>query len=188
MGRIQKPVTLQNRTVPTAEMFNPNFDVLYNEFNGKIGNDNIDPSAGIAESKLAFNPTSGHKHDGIDSAKIAVNRAFPWFIDGTLNPDPTGRRYARWIVPQAMTIKKAWGAVEAAPTGADILIDIHKNGISIWSTQSNRLTITAGELSGTRTAFDTAVLAPGDMVDIFIDQIGSIIAGSALSVLLECEQ
>lgn len=92
------------------------------------------------------------------------------------------------IVHRTLTIVKAYAVVKTAPTGADLIIDINKNGTSIWaSTPANRLTIADGETTGTQTSFDTTTLAESDTLSLDIDQIGSTIAGTDLTVLLRCK-
>lgn len=73
MGTISKPITFVDGTIPTAAQFNNDFDTIYNEFNGSITNANISASAAIAESKLAFNTSTGHDHDGTDSKEISLS-------------------------------------------------------------------------------------------------------------------
>jgi len=90
------------------------------------------------------------------------------------------------IVPKALTITKVYGCVKTAPTGANLVIDINKNGSSIWnSTQANRLTILAGATSGNQTSFDVTTLAEADILTIDIDTVGSTIAGANLTVALK---
>jgi hypothetical protein len=186
MGIITKPTTFTDGTVPTAAQFNNDFDTVYTEFNGNIQNANIKAAADIAESKIDFDTTSGHDHDGSDSKLISVNRAFPWYVAGTL---VTGTNFGpRYVAPQALTIVKCWLIVRTANTGAAILIDIHKNGTTIWGTQGQRATIADGATAGNTTTFGTTALAAGDYLDLDIDQVGSTVAGVALTVVLECSQ
>lgn len=92
-----------------------------------------------------------------------------------------------WIVPQGMTIIKAYAYVKTAPTGASILVDINKNGTSIWATnQVNRLAITAASHTGDQTSFDITSLTDGDILTLDIDQVGSTITGADLTVILKC--
>jgi hypothetical protein len=155
---------------------------------GAIVNADVNTSAAIAESKLAFDTTSGHDHDGSNSKLISVNRAFSWYVSGTLS---TGTNFgARYVVPQDMTIVKCWLIVRTAPTGeeAAILIDINLNGLTIWSTQGNRATIAASATSGNTTTFDTTALTAGQYLDLDIDQVGLTVAGVDLTVILEASQ
>lgn len=186
MGIITKPTTLVDGVIPTAAQFNGDFDTIYSEFNGSISNSNISASAAIAESKLAFNTSTGHLHNGTDSRLISVNRAFVFYVSGTLT---TGTNFGpRYVAPQALTIVKCWLIARTAPTGAAILIDINKNGSTIWSTQANRATIAAAATTGNTTTFNTTALAAGDYLDLDIDQIGSTVAGVDLTVVIETSQ
>lgn len=86
------------------------------------------------------------------------------------------------IAPKALTINKAFAYVKTAPTGASLIIDINKNGSTIWSTQANRLTIAAAAQTGSQTSFDVTALAEGDILTLDIDQIGSTLPGEDLTV------
>lgn len=92
------------------------------------------------------------------------------------------------LAHRALTIVKAYAAVKTAPTGADLIIDINKNGTSIWATtQANRLKILANATTGQQTSFDTTTLTEADQLTLDIDQIGSTISGSDLTVYLRCK-
>src|SRR5919199_3782521 len=73
--------------------------------------------------------------------------------------------------------------VGTAPTGADLIVDVNKNGTTIYSTQANRPTIAAGSnAGGPGSAPDVTALAAGDYLTVDIDQVGSSVAGSDLTV------
>ena len=73
-----------------------------------------------------------------------------------------------------------------APTGASLIADINKNGVTMFTTQANRPTIAAGANSaGAVTLPDITALAAGDYVSVDIDQIGSGVAGSDLTVAIK---
>ncbi len=75
--------------------------------------------------------------------------------------------------------------VGTAPTGANLLIDVHKNDTTIYTTQGNRPSITAGSNSGgPGTAPDVTSLVAGDYLTIDVDQVGSSVAGSDLTVTI----
>ena len=94
------------------------------------------------------------------------------------------------IVHSTLTIIQAYAYVKTVNTGASLIIDINKNGTSIWNvTQANRLTIAASDADhyATQTSFDTTSLAEGDLLTLDIDTIGSTIPGSDLTVELRCQ-
>jgi hypothetical protein len=72
-----------------------------------------------------------------------------------------------------------------APTGAAILVDLNKNGTTMFSTQGNRPTIADGANAETATtAPDVTAVAAGDRLSVDIDQVGSSIAGANLAVVV----
>lgn len=84
------------------------------------------------------------------------------------------------------TVSGVRASVGVAPAGASIIIDVNKNGTSLFTTQANRPTIVAASnTSGNVTNMDVTTVAPGDYLTIDIDQIGSATAGSDLTVQLE---
>lgn len=73
--------------------------------------------------------------------------------------------------------------VGTAPTGQALIVDVNKNGATIYTTQSNRPTIAAGSNSGGPGATpDVTSLVAGDYLTVDIDQIGTTVAGSDLVV------
>lgn len=91
----------------------------------------------------------------------------------------TGRYYAQ----ANCTISSVWASVGTAPTGSSIIVDINKNGTTIFTTQANRPTIAIGAAySGNVTNMDITSLSAGDYITIDIDQIGSTVAGADLTV------
>lgn len=73
--------------------------------------------------------------------------------------------------------------VGTAPVGANLIIDVKKNGTTIYTTQANRPTIVAGQNAGGPGATpDVSTLAAGDYLTVDIAQVGSTTAGSDLTV------
>jgi hypothetical protein len=68
------------------------------------------------------------------------------------------------------TILSVRATVETAPSGGSVVIDVNKNGTTIFTTQSNRPTITTGNLtSGTVTNMDVTTVAAGDYITVDVD-------------------
>lgn len=61
-----------------------------------------------------------------------------------------------------------------AGAGADAVMDLNLNGVSVWATnQANRVKLTAGQTNGTAQGnFDTAVMASGDTLQWEVDAAG----------------
>lgn len=93
---------------------------------------------------------------------------------------------SRMPFPFAATILGVYATVSVAPTGAAILIDVHKNGTTIFTTQGNRPTIaaTAFAVNAEVTNMDVTAIAAGDYLTVNIDQIGSTLPGEDLVVVV----
>lgn len=86
------------------------------------------------------------------------------------------------------TIKEVYIAVRTAPTGSSIIVDVNKNGTTIFSTQANRPEIDTGEYVATSGAPDVTSLAKNDKLTIDVDQVGSTVAGADLIIFIRIEQ
>lgn len=104
-------------------------------------------------------------------------------IDGAISTSSA----LKFVAPCDGRIVAVYGAVGTAPAGAAMLVDIHKGGTTIFTTQTNRLTIADGASSGSAAAVEVTDFAAGDVVDIDVDQVGSGTAGSDLTVTIAYE-
>ena len=86
----------------------------------------------------------------------------------------------------AATIVQVRARVSVAPTGADIILDVNKNGTTMYGTATNPTIATGAKDSGNAVP-DATTMAAGDFLSVDIDQIGSTIAGSNLVVVVEWE-
>ena len=80
------------------------------------------------------------------------------------------------------TIETVRASVGTAPTGAALIVDVNKNGTTIYTTQSARPQIAAGANSATGNSPAVATFAAGDYFTVDIDQVGSTVPGSDLTV------
>lgn len=89
-----------------------------------------------------------------------------------------------------MRVVEVRTAVGTAPTGSTILVDVNKNGTTIFTTQGNRPSIAISGFLSAAAVPDAAAAAyvAGDYVTVEIDQKGSTIAGSDLTVAIEYVQ
>jgi hypothetical protein len=91
----------------------------------------------------------------------------------------------RFPVDGSYTIVGTRLMVGTAPTGASLILDVNKNGTTIYTNQANRPTIAASaNAGGPGAAPDVTTLVAGDYLTVDIDQIGSSIAGSDLTVAI----
>ena len=97
----------------------------------------------------------------------------------------TGVGRGRFYAPHDLTILNVRAYLGTAPVGASVIVDVNKNGSTIFTTQANRPTITAGNNYDASSVPAITALSTGDYVTIDIDQVGTTTAGSDLSVQLE---
>jgi len=115
-----------------------------------------------------------------DTTTIVITLTFS--IAGALT---TGQKTQRLLAPCAITLTKVRLVVDTAPTGANLIVDVHTGtgaGTTIFTTQGNRPTIVATEKTGVSVAPDVTAIAEGDELSVFIDQVGSTIAGADLTI------
>lgn len=81
------------------------------------------------------------------------------------------------------TIQYIRATVGVAPTGASLIVDVNRDGTTVFTTQANRPTIAASaNSSGKVTNMNVTTVADGSYLTVDIDQVGSTIAGGALTV------
>lgn len=82
-------------------------------------------------------------------------------------------------------------AVGTAPTGADLVLDVNVAGTSVFAVDpTDHVSVAATEQSGDAAptaAADVIDFVRGDLITIDIDQIGSTVAGSDLTVCIEMD-
>lgn len=86
------------------------------------------------------------------------------------------------------TITEVRILVKTAPTGATIIVDVNKNGTTIFTTQSNRPVIAISGTEGQATTIEVSSLAKGDNLTVDVDQIGSGTAGADLTIQVLVEK
>lgn len=82
----------------------------------------------------------------------------------------------------AGTLTEAFAYVGTAPTGTKLILDVNKNGTTIFS--GTKLEIAIAAQTGTQAGFTSAALVPGDVLSIDVDQVGSVTPGADLTVHL----
>ena len=96
-----------------------------------------------------------------------------------------GAGLARWYnrTGRTLTFDSVTASVGTAPTGASIIVDVHKNGTTIYTTQANRPTIAVSTfVHDDTTAPNVTTIADNEYLTIDVDQVGSTIAGTDLTV------
>lgn len=147
---------------------------------GETGADGIGVPAGGTTGQIMI------KVDGTDynTQWIAHKKSISFYIDDVLKVETNVMSI---IIPQTMIITDIRVAVDTAPTGADLILDINLNGTTLYTTQNNRPTIIIDDTSAIAMLPDITSLSLGDKLTLDIDQIGSTVAGENLSVIIICE-
>lgn len=119
--------------------------------------------ANLVDRRSLFNLGGGvgGAEFGIPGDLAVVNDATPW-----------------WLAPKDGTFTSILARVKEAPTGANLVIRINKNG-----SQLDTITINAGSTNAIKTGLSYS-FSQGDYFSIDITQIGSTLAGSSLTVAL----
>lgn len=86
------------------------------------------------------------------------------------------------------TLVKVFISVNTPPTGSALIVDVHKNGTTIFTTQANRPQIAVDQYTGQSTTIDVTAWAPGDYLTVEVDQVGSTTPGADLTVHVACSE
>jgi hypothetical protein len=109
-----------------------------------------------------------------------VGGAGPWSMDGTL---VVKNGSLRWRCVGSATISGIIAQVGTAPTGASVIVDVRKNGTTMFPGGTGRPTIAAGaNSSGAAVVPASPNLVDGDYLTVDVAQIGSGTAGADLVV------
>jgi len=100
----------------------------------------------------------------------------------------TGACKIRFYAPQALTIEEVHAAVDTAPSGAAVIVDVHLNGTTIFTDQAKRPQIASGTYSDTSDVPDVTAVAKNDLVTMEVDQVGATPKGSDLVVQVRCRE
>ncbi len=91
----------------------------------------------------------------------------------------------RIYAEETLTIEQVRASVGTAPTGSTLIVDVNKNGTTIFTTQARRPAIAiSGFTALPSAAIEVTSLVLGDYLTVDVDQVGSTIAGSDLTVTI----
>lgn len=100
-------------------------------------------------------------------------------IDGDISVRTGAHRV---YIPFAAQITRVSMALGTPPVGASARPDVNRNGTTIFTTQTNRPTVSAGTNFGESTTIENGTLASGDYITADIDTIGSTTAGANMVI------
>jgi hypothetical protein len=110
---------------------------------------------------------------------------YTFFVGGA---QTTGTEKQGFLMGVGGTIVDVRAYLSTAPTGQSFIVDVMKNGTTLFTTSGNRPTIAAGANASSTTLPDVTSVAPGDRLRIDVIQIGSGTAGSNLYVSVTVKQ
>lgn len=142
------------------------------------------PSTPSAGQRLLYPKTTGwYELDsgGVERLLTHAIEAYTFAITGTLSV-VTGK--SRIYLEGNYTVETIRASVNTAPTGATILVDVNKNGTTLYTTQSARPTIATSGFTANGNSPAVTTFAAGDYLTVDIDQVGSTIVGSDLTVVV----
>jgi len=150
--------------------------VNYTKATGKpvitdFANADINASAGIAVTKIAAMPYDIGFTAGFDADMV--------------KEDVAVATYGEMVMARACTITGEVAYVDTAPTGATLIMDIMKNGTTIYASTKPLIAISAN--THTVGVATTTALASGDRVTFKITQIGSSEPGEGVRFTLKCK-
>lgn len=91
---------------------------------------------------------------------------------------------SRWYLDAPCTWVSGRAGVGTAPTGASVILDVKKNGSTIYTTSGNRPTIAISGFTQASTAPDITTFSAGDYITVDVAQVGSTIVGADLTYTL----
>lgn len=117
-----------------------------------------------------------------DAAASAGVQVWEWYVDTAVAGAGVMRRYndsGQTLTIIAVRVR----ANLNAPTGADLVVDLNKNGVTVFTTQANRPRVLNGtQDSGKVTNMNVTTVEDGAYIVPDIDAVGSTVPGSGVLV------
>ena len=115
----------------------------------------------------------------IDGVLVVPIEAYTFSVTG---PVAVATGKSRIYLEHDYVVETVRAAVNTAPTGAALVVDVNKNGTTIYTNQAKRPSIAAASFTDLGDTPDVTTLAAGDYLTVDVDQVGSTAAGSDLTV------
>lgn len=136
--------------------------------------------ANIASARIIGRVTAG---SGVPKALTAAQvntflqrpEMLPFSLGDEVTLQTTGLKLS-WRMRQAFELTAIFGELTTAATGATFVMDVHLNGTTIMATNKVDILVSATDDDGTAT-LSTTTLAVNDLLEFYVDVIGSTLAG-----------
>ena len=150
------------------------------------------PNAGITDVKLATGITSSKLTGDLPAISGAILKELVYDIAFVAGYDPemvpedivAARKYGEMIMARTGKFDGELGYIDIVNTGAALVLDVLKDGVSIYSTKPQFAVSTAVMTAG---VISTAAFASGDRVTFKVTQIGSTATGQGVRFMLKCK-
>lgn len=144
---------------------------------------NIDADLNLNSNPINNLSDPTNAQDGATKNYVdSIDYVIPFAEPGTLTVK-SGK--GRFYLPYGIEIQGISAGVDTPSQGANIILDVNKNGSTIFTTQSNRPTILAGANSTSSEAVpDITSAAQDDFLTVDIDQVGTTTSGEHLTVIV----
>ena len=119
------------------------------------------------------------------SSSSYIWQTFLFSMEGNLE---TGAKPLRIYMPVAYTISKVFIAVNTPPANQAVVIDVEKDGVTIFTDQGKRPSIAAAAYTDESDTPDITALVAGSYLTYSIDQVGTGTVGADLTVHVRCTQ
>jgi len=142
------------------------------------------PSTPAAGSRLLYAKATGwfeKDSAGVERLLTHAIEAYTFSVAGGVTV-ATGK--SRIYLEGSYVIETVRAAVNTAPTGAALVVDVLKNGTTIYTGGTGRPSIAAAGFSANGNSPAVSTLAANDYLTVDVTQVGSTIAGSDLTVTL----
>lgn len=106
------------------------------------------------------------------------------FNSSTAVEDVIAQTYGKMVMARTGTFLGETGFMETVSSGSSVIVDIEKNGTSIYSTKPQ---FAIGNNAMTAGVLTTTSFASGDRITFKVTQIGSSAAGQGLQFMLKCK-
>ena len=135
--------------------------------------------ANTSHTHSAADITSGT----LDAARLPVVKKEVYYsLPGVL---VAGGGTIRIPFARAATLTNVAVVANTAPTGSSAIFDVNKNGTTIFTTQANRPTLAASSNADNTSTPDVTTMAANDYLTVDVDQIGSTVAGSDVTLRID---
>jgi hypothetical protein len=150
-------------------------------FGGGSGSSSVAGSTDVVLNSPANNQVLGYNSGLAKWQNQATSRTYLFSADGNQSIT-TGQHRVYNDTGQTLTISSIRASVGTAPTGTALLVDVLKNGSTIFTTRANRPTVAAGGFTALSGTPDVTAWGVGAYLTVDVNQVGSTVPGADLTV------